>query len=116
MIKDKLNVLTENYPVQNAILHSDQGWQYQQKSYQRILCKNKIKQSISRKGNCLDNFVAENFFGNLKSELFYIEKYESIEQFIDKLNEYIYYYNNERILLKLKGLSPVQYRTQSYAI
>ena len=95
------------------ILHSDQGWQYRMKQYQEMLSEHKIKQSMSRKGNCWDNAVMENFFGILKSELFYLQKFENIEQFIIELEEYIEYYNNKRIKCKLKGLSPVQYRTQS---
>ena len=97
------------------ILHSDQGWQYQMKEYQRILQQNNIIQSMSRKGNCLDNSVMENFFGRLKTEMFFGEKFESVNTFIDKLKEYIYYYNNKRIILKLK-MSPVKYRTQNLAI
>ena len=85
------------------------------KEYQRILKENNITQSMSRKGNCLDNSVMENFFGRLKIEMFYGEKFESVNTFIDKLKEYIYYYNNERIILKLK-MSPVKYRTQNIAI
>ena len=68
---------------------------------------------MSRKGNCLDNAVMENFFGLLKSELFYLEKFKSIEDFREKLDEYIDYYNTRRIKVKLKGLSPVEYRTKS---
>jgi len=68
---------------------------------------------MSRKGNCLDNSIMENFFGLLKSEMFYGEYFKNIEDFIEKLEEYIYYYNNERIKEKLKGLSPIQYRNQS---
>ena len=98
---------------ESLILHSDQGWQYQHKIYQKLLKENGIIQSISRKGKCLDNAVMENFFGLLKSELFYFEKFESIEDFREKLDEYIDYYNNRRIKLKLKGLSPVEYRTKS---
>ena len=70
---------------------------------------------MSRKGNCMDNGAMENFFGRLKVELFYGEQLESVEDFIQALDEYIYYYNNERISLKLKGMSPVQYRTHSQA-
>ncbi|GGI11743.1 putative transposase InsK for insertion sequence element IS150 [Gottfriedia solisilvae] len=95
------------------ILHSDQGWHYQMRKYREILKQNKIKQSMSRKGNCLDNAVIENFFGLLKSELLYNEEFSSMDQFIEKLHEYIHYYNYERIKIKLKGLSPVQYRVQS---
>lgn len=72
-----------------------------------------IEQSMSRKGNCLDNAVIENFFGLLKSELLFNEEFSSMDQFIEKLLEYIHYYNHERIKIKRKGLSPVQYRVQS---
>ena len=92
------------------LLHSDQGWQYQMKHYQDFLKERKIKQSMSRKGNCLDNAVIENFFGTLKSELFYLNKYESTEHLKNDINKYIKYYNNERIKLNLNGMSPIQYR------
>ena len=92
------------------LMHSDQGWQYQMKQYQSVLKDNGIQQSMSRKGNCLDNAVMENFFGTLKSELFYLNKYESIKQLKKEINEYIKYYNYERIKLNLNGMSPVQYR------
>lgn len=96
------------------ILHSDQGWQYQMRRYQYLLKQKGIKQSMSRKGNCLDNAVMENFFGLLKTELLYLQKFDTIEQFIKELKAYIDYYNNKRIKVKLKGLSPVQYRIQSF--
>ncbi len=111
--REMLNGLIHKLPANvQPILHSDQGWQYQIKEYQRMLKENNIIQSMSRKGNCLDNSVMENFFGRLKTEMFYGEKFESVNTFIDKLKEYIYYYNNERIILKLK-MSPVKYRTQN---
>ena len=94
----------------NLILHSDQGWQYQHKQYQRMLHNKGIRQSMSRKGNCLDNSVMENFFGLLKSELLYLQKFESMEQFKAELIKYLDYYNNKRIKTKLKGLSPALYR------
>lgn len=100
----------------NLILHSDQGWHYQHATYQQMLKKKKITQSMSRKANCLDNAVMENFFGLLKTELLYLQKFSSIEEFLKELKEYIYYYNNLRIKTKLKGLSPVQYRNQSLLI
>ena len=98
------------------ILHSDQGWQYQMKRFQRELKEHNIIQSMSRKGNCLDNSVMENFFGRLKVEMFYGEKFQTVDEFIHCLKEYIYYWNNERISLKLNGMSPVQYRTCSQTI
>ena len=97
----------------NLIFHSDQGWQYQHKQYQKRLQEKGIRQSMSRKGNCLDNSVMENFFGLLKSELLYLREFSSIEEFRVELEKYIDYYNNKRIKNKLKGLSPVQYRIQS---
>jgi transposase InsO family protein len=97
----------------NLILHSDQGWQYQMKKYQFRLKQKGIIQSMSRKGNCLDNSVIENFFGLLKSELLYLKKFSTFEHFRNELEDYIEYYNNKRIKCKLKGLSPVQYRIQS---
>ena len=97
----------------DLIFHSDQGWQYQHKTYQKRLKDKGIRQSMSRKGNCLDNSVMENFFGILKSELLYLRDFRSMEEFRVELEKYIDYYNHKRIKAKLKGLSPVQYRIQS---
>ncbi len=97
----------------SLILHSDQGWQYQMKQYQQSLKEHCIQQSMSRKGNCYDNAVIENFFGILKSECFYGKKFESVDHLKNEIEEYIDYYNNDRIKLKLKGLSPIEYRNQS---
>ena len=97
---------------ENIILHSDQGWQYQMKSYQHLLQEKGIIQSMSRRGNCLDNAIIENFFGTLKSEMFYTKKFTTIQELKTEIKEYINYYNNDRIRLNLKGKSPVQYRTQ----
>ena len=98
------------------ILHSDQGWQYQHKQYQRMLRKKGIRQSMSRKGNCLDNAVIENFFGLLKSELFYLLKFDSMEHFKQELIAYLDYYNNHRIKEKLKGLPPALHRQQALSV
>ncbi len=103
-------------PKDKPILHSDQGWQYQMRFYQEALKEQGLTQSMSRKGNCLDNAVMENWFGIMKSEFFYQEKFETIESFKKGLHEYIHYYNHDRIKQKLKGLSPVQYRTQSLVL
>jgi Transposase and inactivated derivatives len=112
-MRDMMQGLVNSLPNGVApLLHSDQGWQYQHEEFQRVLHQNNIKQSMSRKGNCLDNSPMENFFGRLKVEMFYGEHFTSIEEFKVKLIEYINYHNNDRISLKLKGLSPVQYRTQ----
>ena len=97
----------------NLILHSDQGWQYQHKQYQRMLREKGIRQSMSRKGNCLDNAVIENFFGLLKSELLYLQEFQSMEHFKRELIDYLDYYNNRRIKAKLKGFPPAIHRQQA---
>ena len=114
LVMDMLDKAFEKIPNgTNLIFHSDQGWQYQHKRYQHRLKKKGIQQSMSRKGNCLDNSIMENFFGLLKSELLYLKEFSSLEEFQIELEKYIDYYNNKRIKSKLKGLSPVQYRIQS---
>ncbi len=95
-----------------AILHSDQGWQYQNKVFVQALERLGIKQSMSRKGNCLDNAMMESFFGSMKSELLYLNDYESMEQFETDLKQYIHYYNHDRIKNRLK-MSPVDYRNKT---
>ena len=101
---------------ENTILHSDQGWQYQHQYYHQFLEDKGIQPSMSRKGNSPDNGMMESFFGILKSEIFYgYEKtFHSLEQLEQAIVDYIDYYNNKRIKVKLKGLSPVQYRTKSF--
>lgn len=95
---------------EGIIFHSDQGWQYQHYSYQMALKSHGMVQSMSRKGNCLDNAMAENFFGIMKSELLYQNKFSSAKQFMTALESYIDYYNNRRIKARLGGMSPVCYR------
>lgn len=117
MVTEMLKKVFKKLPERtNAILHSDQGWHYQNPYYQKILRDKGLNQSMSRKGNCLDNAVIENFFGILKSELLYLQKFSSMDEFIRELILYIDYYNNERIKEKLNGLSPVRFRTQSVQV
>ena len=111
MVVDMLQKAFRKHPqTSGLIMHSDQGWHYQHTRYQYLLKEHGITQSMSRKGNCLDNSVMENFFGLMKNELLYNNRWENINDFKAALKEYIRYYNNERIKLKLK-MSPVQYRT-----
>lgn len=97
---------------EKPMLHSDQGWHYQMPLYRRMLADRGLTQSMSRKANCLDNAAMESFFGTLKSEFFYLNKFANIDELQAGIKQYIHYYNHDRIKLKLKGLSPVQYRTQ----
>jgi len=101
----------KNDKYENLILHSDQGFQYQNIRFRKFLEKKGITQSMSRKGNCYDNSVAENFFSQLKAEFFHVNHFKTVEDFIKGLHEYIYYYNNRRIKSKLK-MAPVEYRNQ----
>lgn len=101
--------------VDKPMLHSDQGWQYRMTAYRDELKERGMLQSMSRKGNCHDNAAMESFFGVLKSEMFYLTKFTSIEQLEAAIVDYIHYYNHDRIKLKLGGLSPVQFRTQQLA-
>ena len=100
------------------IFQSDQGWQYQSIYYQNELKKQNIRQSFSRKVNCIDNSIMENFFGIMKKEMFYgYEKdFKTLEELRIAMNKYIKYYNNKRINKKRKGLSPLEYRQQYFSL
>lgn len=100
---------------QQPLVHSDQGFQYQHVSWRTLLESAGAVQSMSRKGNCYDNAVMENFFGHLKEELFHRVRFLSTDALAAQLKEYIRWYNTERISTKLEGLSPVQYRAQALA-
>ncbi|MFP5453510.1 IS3 family transposase [Parvimonas sp. G1604] len=99
---------------EDLTIHTDQGFHYQHSSFVRILENNNIRQSMSRKGNCLDNAPMENFFGILKQEMFYGENYSSYEKLIEDIKEYIKWYNTKRIKENLKGMSPIDYRLHSF--
>lgn len=113
-VTDMLNNAFDKYKDLNGlILHSDQGWQYQMSYYQQQLIDRGIKQSFSRKGNCMDNALMENFFGIMKNEMFYGQEYKTLDDLRIAMIEYIDYYNNKRINRKRKGLTPIEYRNQS---
>ena len=108
----------DNSNINNLIFHSDQGWQYQHGFYTKRLEEKNIIQSMSRKGNSLDNGLMESFFGIMKSEMFYGQEnnYKGIKELQAAIEEYIDYYNNKRIKVKLKGLTPAEYRNQSLLV
>jgi len=111
LVAEMLENALERLPEEHQLLmHSDQGWHYQMEKYRKRLESRGIVQSMSRKGNCYDNSVMENFFGIMKSEFLYLKEFESVEHFKEELEKYIEYYNTKRIKAKLK-MSPVQYRT-----
>lgn len=114
LVGDMLEQALKHLPKDaKPMLHSDQGWHYRYPRYRQRLEKAGLKQSMSRKGNCLDNATMESFFGTLKSEFFYRERFDSVAQLQAGLDDYIRYYNHERIKMKLGGLSPVAYRARS---
>ena len=98
---------------EKPILHSNQGWQYRMPIYDQRLKEHSVTASMSRKGNCYDNAAMESFFGTLKSEFFYLKKFSNLDELQAGLVDYIHYYNHRRIKLRLNGMSPVEYRTQS---
>lgn len=97
-------------PAAGLLVHTDQGFQYQHSSWRNILDDNQATQSMSRKGNCYDNAVMENFFGHLKAEMYHGEYFASIEALIAEIDDYIYWYNTDRIQERLEGMTPEQYR------
>ena len=104
-----------NQNLEGLIFHSDQGWQYQMKQYKIWLQEKGIQQSFSRKGNCMDNSPMENFFGIMKNEMFYSREseFETIDDLQKAMEDYIKWYNETRINIKRKGMSPLEYRLHS---
>jgi putative transposase len=109
MLKEALKKLSKDA---KPMLHSDQGWHYRMSAYRQMLGERHILQSMSRKANCHDNAAMESFFAILKSEFFNVQKFDSIEQLMQGIRDYIHYYNHDRIKMKLGWLSPVSYRTR----
>ncbi|HLS70826.1 MAG TPA: IS3 family transposase [Chitinophagaceae bacterium] len=105
--------LKENKDIKDLTIHSDQGFHYQHSSRTKKLEKMNIRQSMSRKGNCLDNSPMENFFGILKQEMYYGVDFNNYDELISEIDKYIKWYNEDRIKTKLNGMSPVMYRLHS---
>ena len=103
--------------ISGAILHSDQGWQYQMEKYRVRLKELELTQSMSRKGNCLDNSPTENFFGRMKEEMFYGKEhlYKNMSDLKEAIAQYIEYYNYVRIVNRI-GMSPIEYRLTKYRL
>lgn len=109
-LKEALKILPKNH---RLMIHTDQGFHYQHQSWVALLKSRGITQSMSRRGNCLDNAPMENFFGLLKQEIYYGEEFRSIDELKEEIIEYIHWYNTKRIKIKLNGLSPIEYRLQA---
>lgn len=107
------DAIAQESPGRGLLVHTDQGFQYQHSSWRELITGIEGTQSMSRKGNCYDNAVMENFFGHLKSEMYHGETFTNLDEFYHAIDEYIYWYNNERNQKRLKGLTPMQYRNQT---
>jgi transposase InsO family protein len=105
--------LEREQPGAGVLIHTDQGFQYQHVSWRAVLEKHEAVQSMSRKANCYDNAMIENFFGHLKTEMFHGETFNTVNELITSIEEYIDWYNNERIQERLKGMTPMQYRNHA---
>ena len=101
-------------PEHDLLLHSDQGFHYQHESWISILKSRNVLQSMSRKGNCMDNAPIENFFGLLKQEMCYGKVYKNSEELIKEITQYIYWYNHDRIKSRLGGISPIQFKEKYF--
>ena len=112
LVIDTLEKARSVRKTKGVLLHSDQGYQYTSRQYCKLLKTYKMKASMSRKGNCLDNACMESFFGHFKSECIYLQSFDSEEALITAIHEYIPFYNYDRFQAKLNNLSPVEYRTK----
>jgi putative transposase len=111
--KSLRNAFNANQPKAGLLVHTDQGFQYQHAQWRKMINDHKGVQSMSRKANCHDNAVMENFFGHLKAEMFHGETFKSANELIAEIDSYIDWYNNERVQEKLKGMTPMQYRNHA---
>lgn len=100
-------------PAHTLIIHTDQGLHYQHISWRNQLTAQHVVQSMSRKGNCFDNAVMENFFGHLKAEMYHGEHFTSVDHFVAELDDYIDWYNTQRVQQRLEGMTPMEYRNHA---
>ena len=107
--------LEEHQPGKGLLVHTDRGVHYHHFSWRRLIEQTGAVQSMSRKGNCYDNAVMENFFGHLKAEMYHGEHFASVDEFSEAIDRYITWYNTDRIQERIKGLVPMHYRRQALA-
>lgn len=100
-------------PGSKPMLHSDRGFQYTSLYFKKLLDKNEMSQSMSRVGRCIDNGPMESFWGTLKCEKYYLRRYETFDELKRDIEDYILFYNNERLQAKLNGLSPLEFRSKA---
>lgn len=113
LVFETYDLALKRNPKAQPIFHSDRGYQYTSRTFKHMLDKQGAIQSMSRVGRCIDNGPMEAFFGIIKSEMYYLNKYNDIKVLKNDIDKYISFYNNERYQAKLKGLSPIEYRKQA---
>ncbi|USK84492.1 IS3 family transposase [Peribacillus asahii] len=113
LVLDTLKKAIKGRNVKGFLLHSDQGYQYTSHNYNQLLTRNKMKASMSRKGNCWDNASMENFFSHLKTECFNLHTFKTSQEVRRAIKDYIHFYNHERFQTKLNNLTPIEYRSQA---
>lgn len=114
--KSLSDAICRYFPAAGLVVHTDQGFQYQHSSWKKLIDSVGGVQSMSRKGNCYDNAVMENFFGHLKSEMYHGETFAGVEDFCRAVDDYIFWYNNVRVQERIKGLAPMCYRSQTLGV
>lgn len=110
IVLDTIEILKTKIDLKNVLLHSDQGVHYTNPEYRKLLKDNNVIQSMSRKGNCIDNASIESFWGHFKDGVNY-KNCKTFEELVEKIDEYMYYYNNERYQWSRNKMTPVQYRS-----
>lgn len=113
LVFDTLDQATVLLNGERPIIHSDRGFQYTHLGFKRRIDEAQMTQSMSRVGRCIDNSPMESFWGSLKSEKYYLEKYKTFEELSAAIDEYIYFYNHERYQKRLNGLSPLEFRAKA---
>jgi putative transposase len=108
-----LKLAVQATPGSSPMLHSDRGYQYTSLRFKKLLDDNELTQSMSRVGRCIDNGPMESFWGTLKCEKYYLHTYRTFEELKRDIDDYIHFYNNERLQAKLNGLSPMEFRTKA---
>ncbi len=113
LVFQNLDLALQAAPGSTPMIHSDRGFQYTSWGFKRRLEAHGLVQSMSRVGKCIDNGPMEGFWGTLKCEKYYLRKYQTFESLKKDIDNYIYFYNNERLQRKLNSLSPMEYRTKA---
>jgi len=113
LVFDTFDLAVQKNPTARPLFHSDRGFQYTNKNFKTKLTHINAEQSMSRVGRCIDNGPMEGFWGIIKSEMYYLDKFKSLEHLVKAINDYIYFYNNQRYHTKLKGMTPMDYRNQA---